>query len=105
MLTLALSLFVAFPLAMLPVISSGDATSMAAVLFSWIGQWAKANKSFPTIASEGIMLGLGFGLYWLSHPFSGADGWLRDGLMWSAGLPGLAGITSRLGMAPPTDSK
>ena len=105
MLSIVLSLMAAFPLAMLPVLSSGDATIVAAALFSWFGQWAKAQKGFPTIATEGIMLGLGFALYWLSHPFTGADGWLRDGMMWSSGLPGLAGISSRLGLAPSTDSK
>lgn len=104
MLTMLLSLFAAFPAALLPIIGSGDATAIAAVLFSWLGQWAKGNKGFPTLATEGIMLGIGFALYWLSHPYGGAEGWLRDGLLWSSGLPGLAGITSRLGIAPRTDS-
>lgn len=87
-----------------PWLSAGDATTAAAVILSYLGQWAKASK-FPTLAVQGTLLGIGFAFYWLSHPLTGADGWLRDGLFWSSGLPGISSMSAALGVAPKTDSR
>lgn len=91
-------------IAMPNLLSNGDALAFAAGAVSYLGQWMKAQKRIPTLAVQATLLGLGFGFYWLSHPFSGADGWLRDGFMWSCGLPGIASMSAGGGVAPKTDS-
>lgn len=88
-----------------PLLSAGDAVSFAAVALSYVGQWLKAQKAIPSIIVQGALMGIGFAFYILSHPFTGADGWLRDGFLWSAGLPGIASMSGSTGIAPKTDSK
>lgn len=98
-------MLVSWLVAAAPLLAAGDAFSFAAVALSYAGQWMKGQKRIPTIAVQGVLLGIGFAFYWLSHPFSGADGWLRDGLMWSSGLPGIASMSAGVGIAPKTDSR
>ena len=95
----------AFFVAFAPILSGGDALTVAAALVAYAGQWLKAQKAFPTLATQGILLGIGFAFYWVSHPFGGADGWLRDGFMWASGLPGIASMSAATTVAPKTDSK
>ncbi len=96
-----LSAFIAFA----PILGEGDAFMALSAIISWLGQWMKSQKRIPNIVVQGAMLGIGFAFYWHRHPFDGADGWLRDGLMWSSGLPGMASIAGSLGLAPKTDSR
>lgn len=92
-------------IALAPLLSAGDAMTFAAAAVGAAGQWLKAQKRFPTYVASGILLGVGFAFYVLSHPYNGEHGWLSDGLMWASGLPGIASMSASVGVAPKTDSK
>jgi hypothetical protein len=96
--------FLSFVLFTLPAVAWSDLNMAAIAVVSFLGQHAKAYKQVPTWLVQGVLVGVGFAFYAYGHRDPGAADWLRDGVMWSLGLPGIASIAAGVKLAPQTDS-
>ena len=81
---------------------SPDPVGIAALIFGYVGQYAKAHPKFPVWAAQAIMLGVGMGCYILAHPPVSDYAYWRDGILFAFGLPGIASTAASIKLAPQT---
>ena len=79
-----------------------DPVTLATFLIGYAGQWFKSHPKIPAWAPQAVMLAIGFGCYFLSHPLVHEYAYWRDGILFSFGLPGISSVSASTGLAPKT---